>query len=169
MYFRIFLAVLLAFGAGWLLSQAALTAPQQSLVEQAQQTVQIFDTPQDKPSPSDAITESQISVLRDRVEIDVPNVVPAVFTNTKSMDPVIDQGMTALELPVTSPDQVNVGDIVSYETPLAPGSVIIHRVVEKGTDADGVYFIFKGDNNPTTDPDKVRFDQLRRKVIGILY
>jgi signal peptidase I len=74
-----------------------------------------------------------------------------------------------LEVNVESVDDVHVGDIVSYETPLAPGTFVIHRVVEIGTDEDGTYFIMKGDNNPTTDPEKVRFAQLRRKVVAIVY
>jgi len=168
MAWQIALTVILAFTAGWMVNDAGLfDAPVQ--LEQAQENVPIFAQPDDIPSPSAAIDAEDIRVLGDRVEIRVPNVIPAVFTDTNSMDPVIDAGTTALELTITSPNQVQVGDIVSYETSLAPGIFVIHRVVEKGADEDGVYFILKGDNNPTTDPEKVRPEQLRRKVIGLLY
>ena len=168
MSWQIVLTVILALAAGWVLHDTQMLTPT-ALVEQAQESVPIFSQPDDVPSPSAAIDAEDIRVLGDHVEIRVPNVIPAVFTDTNSMDPVIDQGTTALELTITSPNQVQVGDIVSYETELAPGVFVIHRVVEKGTDDEGTYFIMKGDNNPTTDPEKVRFDQLRRKVIGILY
>ena len=168
MALRIVLTVILAFAAGWMYHDSQLFGlPTQ--VERAQESVPIFSQPMDIPSPSAAIDAQDIRVLGDRVELRVANVIPAVFTDTNSMDPVIDAGTTALELTITSPNQVQVGDIVSYETTLAPGTFIIHRVVEKGTDENGLYFVLKGDNNPTTDPEKVRFDQLRRKVIGILY
>ncbi|HSU72797.1 MAG TPA: signal peptidase I [Candidatus Binatia bacterium] len=159
------MTVMLGFAAGWFLHDTGA----HPVVEQTQETVPIFAQPGDVPSPAAAVDAEDIRVLGDRVELRVPNVIPAEFTDTNSMDPVIDAGTTALELTITSVNQVHVGDIVSYETPLAPGATVIHRVVEIGTDEDGTYFIMKGDNNPTTDPQKVRFDQLRRKVIAIVY
>lgn len=165
MYWQLLLTIALGFAAGWVLHEAEMPV----VVEQTQETVPIFAQPGDIPSPAAAIDAEDIRVLGDRVEIRVADVIPAQFTDTNSMDPVIDAGTTALELTITDVNQVHVGDIVSYETPLAPGATVIHRVVEIGADEDGTYFIMKGDNNPTTDPEKVRFGQLRRKVIGILY
>ena len=166
MLIRIIFAILIAFALGMLVSMMVDASP---VVEQAQDTVKIFSNSQDVPSPSDTIKQEDIHVYANRVEIDIAGAIPAVFTDTNSMDPVFDFGATAIELPVTDPNVIQVGDIVSYVTPLAPGSVIVHRVVEIGEDEEGLYFIFKGDNNPTTDPDKVRPEQLQRKVIGILY
>ena len=166
MIIRTILAILIAFALGWTSSLLVDTTP---IVEQAQETIEIFSNPKDVPSPSDILKDKDIHVLPNRVEIDIAGVIPVVFTDTNSMDPVIDIGTTALELTVTDPNDIQVGDIVSYETPLAPGTVVIHRVVEIGEDEEGLYFIFKGDNNPTTDPDKVRPSQLKRRVIGLLY
>ena len=45
----------------------------------------------------------------------------------------------------------------------------MHRVVESGLDADGAYFITKGDNYNQKDPDKVRFSKVEGIVVGILY
>jgi signal peptidase len=165
-YWHIVLTVALAMAAGWTLHDAQVTG---QLIEQTQETVPIFSAPQDVPSPARAVALQDIRVLRDHAEINVGGLIPATFTDTNSMDPVIDAGTTALEVNVESVDDVHVGDIVSYETPLAPGTFVIHRVVEIGTDEDGTYFIMKGDNNPTTDPEKVRFAQLRRKVVAIVY
>lgn len=164
-----FALLVIAFTIGWIASLTLGPQTTQPLIEQAQETIDLFTEPADIPSPSDTIQPNQIHVLSDRVEITISGVIPAVFTDTNSMDPVIDIGTTALELPVTDPNTIQVGDIVSYESPLAPGTTIIHRVVEIGEDEQGLYFIFKGDNNPTTDPGKVRPEQLKRKVIGLLY
>ncbi len=46
--------------------------------------------------------------------------------------------------------------------------LIVHRVVDKGVDSDGVYFITKGDNNNYSDG-KVRFEEIEYITIGILY
>jgi hypothetical protein len=161
--------MIIAFAIGWVTSLAIGGSITQPIVEQAQETIDIFSAPEDVPSPSDTLTNSEIHVLSDRVEITIDNAIPAIFTDTNSMDPVIDEHTTAIEVTVTDPSTIQVGDIVSYETPLAPGTTIIHRVVEIGEDSEGTYFIFKGDNNPTTDPGKVRPEQLRRKVVGLLY
>jgi hypothetical protein len=67
-----------------------------------------------------------------------------------------------------SADEIKVGDIVSYQSDLAEGT-IIHRVIYKGQDEQGTYFIMKGDNLPTSDPGRVRFSQIERVVVGIIY
>jgi signal peptidase I len=84
------------------------------------------------------------------------------------MEPVISSRSYAIEVVPKSADQINVGDIISYESKYADGT-IIHRVIQKNYDADGVYFILKGDNNPTQDPGKIRFDQVKRVVVAIIY
>jgi len=45
----------------------------------------------------------------------------------------------------------------------------VHRVVYKGKDSIGTYFILKGDNNEEVDPGKVRFEQIKYKTIAIIY
>jgi hypothetical protein len=46
--------------------------------------------------------------------------------------------------------------------------LIIHRVVEKGVDFDGIYFIAKGDNNVVSDG-KIRFEDIKYKTIGVIW
>jgi len=82
------------------------------------------------------------------------------------MDPVIDSGANAIEIVPPSMADIEVGDIVSYKD---GESVIIHRVIEKDKDDQGEYLIMKGDNNPVADPGKVRFSQVQRVVVGIIY
>ncbi len=159
------IALALAFIAGWLMS-TGLSFGTTPVLEQVQESVSLFADAPDVPSPSDTLGLRNIHVLPNRIEIDVIGAVPAVFQDTNSMDPVIDSDSTGIEVAVTDPSTIKIGDIVSYEV---AGSFIVHRVADIQTDADGLYFVMKGDNLPTTDPFKVRPDQLRRKVIGILY
>ncbi|NJL44157.1 MAG: hypothetical protein HC945_02475 [Nitrosarchaeum sp.] len=126
----------------------------------------------ERPSPSDWIAEERIKVSPTKVEIDLTGLQRpiqwATFTDTNSMDPVIDAGANAIEFVPRNEDDIGQGDIVSYLSAYAQGPVI-HRVVEKGTDEEGTYYILKGDNNPQPDPGKVRFSQIQRVVLAIIY
>lgn len=122
----------------------------------------------DKSSPSDWIKESQIKVYDDKVVIEIEGAQWARFTDTKSMDPVLDSDANAIEIVPKSAESIHVGDIISFNTEYTDGT-IIHRVIEKGTDEDGIYFITKGDNNANADPGKVRFSQVQRLLVAIIY
>ncbi|MFH1398554.1 MAG: hypothetical protein ABIG95_00400 [Candidatus Woesearchaeota archaeon] len=128
----------------------------------------LFGNVPEKPSPCDRVKESQILVFNDHILINVKNAEWATFTDTNSMDPVIDSGANALEYIPAAAEEICVGDIVSYRSRYADG-IIIHRVVEISTDSQGWYAVMKGDNNPYSDPGRVRFDQIERVVIGIIY
>jgi len=119
-------------------------------------------------SPLDRIKEDQILVTNEKVVLNIKGAEWASFTDTNSMDPVLDSGANAIEVVPESEDDIQVGDIVAYESEYADG-VIIHRVVYKGRDEKGTYFILKGDNNPISDPGKVRFNQIKRVVVAIIY
>jgi hypothetical protein len=121
-----------------------------------------------RDTPSDHVKESQIEVYNDRVVIDVQNAIWAKFTPTHSMDPVLSEKANAIEVVPTSDEHVNVGDIVAYKSEYADG-IIIHRVIDKAEDDQGVYFTIKGDNNPEADPGKIRFSQIQSVVVGIIY
>ncbi|MDP2750014.1 MAG: signal peptidase I [Nanoarchaeota archaeon] len=122
----------------------------------------------EKNSPADRIKQSDIHVLNDKVVIDIENPEWAMFTDTNSMDPLFDSGSNAIELVPKSEQEIQAGDIVSYKSEYADG-IIIHRVAKIGTDEDGWFAVMKGDNNPTADPGKVRFDQIQRVVVAIVY
>lgn len=122
----------------------------------------------DKASPKDRIKESQIKVYEDRIVIEIKNAQWSRFTDTKSMDPVIDSGANAIQIVPENEDQIEIGDIISFETKYTDG-IIIHRVIAKETDKDGTYFITKGDNNENPDPEKIRFSQIKRVLIAIIY
>lgn len=127
-----------------------------------------FGTPLERYSPKDRISEDQIKVYNDRIVIDVQDAQWASFTDTNSMDPIIDTESHALQIVPSSPDEIQVGDIVSYKSTYSDG-IIIHRVIRIGMDSDGWYAVMRGDNLNANDPEKVRFDQVKRVLIGIIY
>jgi hypothetical protein len=122
----------------------------------------------EKSSPKERITEDHILVMKDKVQININDAQWATFTDTNSMDPVIDAGSYAIEVTPKSEDDLSVGDIAAYSSDFADGT-IIHRIVHIGNDEQGKYFVLKGDNNPTSDPGRVRFSQIKSVVVAIIY
>ena len=120
----------------------------------------------ERSGPQDRVSERDIEVYPDRVVIELDGVQWARFADTNSMDPVLDQGANALQVVPKSMDEIEVGDIISYRR---GERTIIHRVIEKNIDEQGWYVIVKGDNNPQPDPDRVRFEDITRVVIAIVY
>jgi len=109
-----------------------------------------------------------IYILEDSLVMFIDRPQWARFTDTNSMDPVLDSNTHAIEQMIESPDQISTGDIVSYVHPLIQDTVI-HRVTETGFDEDGWYAIEKGDNISDQDPGKVRAGQLQRVVTALIY
>jgi signal peptidase I len=122
----------------------------------------------EKPSPYDWIKEDNIKVYSSKVIIDVPGLQWSKFTDTNSMDPVFDKGANALETEPKNHSDIHVGDIISYSINSFDG-IIIHRVIETGFDNNGWYALTKGDNLEKQDPFKVRFNDIQRIVVGIIY
>lgn len=116
-------------------------------------------------APSDHISEKDILVLDDRLVINISNVKISNYAETGSMLPFFDKGANGIQVVPESEDDVEVGDIISYEI---EGVSIVHRVVEKGVDERGTYFVIKGDANLAEDG-KIRFKDIERIVVGILY
>lgn len=125
------------------------------------------DGPVERNSPADWIKESQIEMRPDGVFIHLNNPQWAILADTNSMDPVFDSGSHLIQAFPTAPSDIRVGDIISYDSPL--GFSIVHRVTEIGNDDEGWYAITKGDNNPTPDPWKIRFDWVTRVTVMIVY
>ncbi len=119
-------------------------------------------------SPSDFVSDDQIRVYGDKVILDVDNAVWVKYKNTGSMKPVIDSGANGLEIVPSSESELKVGDIVSYQAAWND-NLVVHRIVEVGSDAFGSYYILKGDNNMEQDSGKIRFSQIKYKTIAIIY
>lgn len=159
-----------SFMAVIILNPGIIDSIKTSAQEQVSDSSKYADSTQlpEKSSPADRIQESQIHVYNNKVTIDIKDPEWASFTDTNSMDPVLDSSANAIEIVPKNPEEINIGDIVSYESSYADGT-IIHRVVKKGYDNDGWYAIMKGDNVPTSDPGKIRFSQIKRVVVAIVY
>lgn len=84
------------------------------------------------------------------------------------MERVLNEHSNAIEVSPESESEIQVGDIISYSSEYAEGT-IIHRVARIGSDDKGWYCIAKGDNNPSEDPGRIRFSQIERVVIAIIY
>jgi len=163
MKYGLVLVLTFVFVLGWL---ASTVLSDVQVNNDADYLVYTITSGKEKPSPSDWVKSEQIRIYDNRIVIEIPNAVYAEFADTNSMDPVLDAGTNGIEIKPESPDDIQVGDIIAYR---ADVGVIIHRVVEKGIDSEGIYFITKGDNNRQADPQKIRFEQVERVLVALIY
>ena len=120
---------------------------------------------EEKPSPSDRIKDSDIDVFNNRIVINIKNPNWRNFIDSNSMDPLIDEGTTTIEIKPVA-DEIKVGDIISYNN---SNDTILHRVVGIREDKNGKYYMLMGDNVDSLDQIKVRFGQIKGVVVGIIY
>ncbi len=156
------ITVLLAFMLGLILNDAY------SELNSLERPLSLFQDGIEKDSPGDWIKEDQIKVYNNKVIINLKDAEWASFTNTNSMDPVLDEKANAIEIIPKSTYDIRVGDRVSYKSDYAEGT-IIHRVIKINKDNNGWYCIVKGDNNQSPDPGKIRFNQIKRVLVAIIY
>ena len=125
----------------------------------------------EQKSPYDHIKEQDIKVFKSKVELKVDNIIWSKFADTHSMEPVLAKDANGLYTTPKSEEDVHVGDIVSYNPDLLGygDKLIIHRVIKVDNDDNGWYAIIKGDNLSEPDPGKIRFNQIKRLLIGIIY
>jgi len=116
-------------------------------------------------APSDWVPEDDIILFDDMVIVRVDDATISSYANTGSMKPSFDKGANGIRVVPKSENEIEVGDIVSYDS---GGLLIVHRVVEKGVDDAGAYFIVQGDNNSHSDG-KIRFEQIRYVTVGVIY
>ena len=123
---------------------------------------------EEREGPKDRIKDSDINVHGSGVRIDISNANYRTYIDSNSMDPLIDAGTTTIEVKPKYASEIKVGDIVAYDVK-GYDYAFVHRVADIGNDAEGVYFVTKGDNYWQEDPDKVRFSDIEGIVVGILY
>lgn len=119
-------------------------------------------------NPFSRIGREDIEVYNDRVIIYVNKAFGAGFTSSRSMYPFIDENVFALEVRPENQSALKVGDIIGFESKVF-NTTIIHRIIEVGKDESDWYAITKGDNNPAPDPGKVRFEDIRGVLVGLIY
>ena len=122
---------------------------------------------QERSSPSNWIAEEDIQLFEDRIVIALDDPQWAVFEDTNSMDPVLDSGAHGLQRVPEHPDELHVGDIISFSRPGTAG-IVIHSIIAIGRDAEGWSSVPKRHTTPGSDG-KVRFTQVHRVLVGVLY
>ncbi|GAA1699713.1 hypothetical protein GCM10009808_16640 [Microbacterium sediminicola] len=97
-------------------------------------------------------------------------VVPAVTNSvsltvlTNSMEPTYPPG-TLLVVTPTDPQDIRIGDVITYQLVPGEATYVTHRVVAVTQSTNGdVSFTTKGDNNGTIDEDPVIADQVMGRV-----
>ena len=142
----------------------------------------------EKPSPSDIVprdsivqTDGYFIIDLNRLNIPftkLPKTWIPEIPDTNSMDGAFDYGNN--NLLIAGADEENqrilinflkVGDVAVYQVSDSPITIhrIVDRIVEIGTDKQGRYFIFKGDNNAKKDPYIVRDADIKWLSIGVIY
>lgn len=116
-------------------------------------------------APTDVVSQNDIVVYDDRVVIYIPHARISHYAPTGSMRPVLDSGANGIQIKPVSEADISEGDIVSFQK---DDLMIVHRVIEKGEDEEGIYFITKGDN-ATINDGKIRFEDVTFKTIGVIY
>lgn len=116
-------------------------------------------------SPGDFVKDGNIEASKDKITINIEGLMLSRYYNSESMLPVFGVNSTGIEIIPKSEEQINVGDIITFEK---GGKLIAHRVIEKGADDKGIFFITKGDNN-NLDDGKIRFEHIKGILVGILY
>jgi hypothetical protein len=119
----------------------------------------------DLRAPSNWIKEDQIHVYEDKIVIDIEGPSLSKYAPSGSMKPVLDAGANGIRVKPETSEDIYVGDIISF---ISGSDLVVHRVVEKGYDDGGVYFITKGDNNDFDDG-KVRFGQVRYVTVALIW
>ncbi len=152
----------LVFLLGWFSNEAL------SYVSFNGDEIPYFSTDGERDSPGDRVREDQIYVFKGYILINIGDAFMASYADTNSMDPLIDEGSNGLEIKPEKPEDIKIGDIITYRASWTNG-LVAHRVVKTGYDENGFYFITRGDNNPNNDPGKVRFEQIEYVLIGIIY
>ena len=116
-------------------------------------------------APSAGIYTDNITAYPNHVIIYIQNATISNYANTGSMMPMLNENAHGIEIKPTNESQINVGDIISFNQ---SGIIIVHRVVEKGYDSKGLYFITKGDSSDIPDS-PIRFSDIQYKTVGVLY
>ena len=116
-------------------------------------------------TPSTKISEDNILLYNNEIILKISNATISNYDSTGSMKPIIDVGAHGIRIKPNNVKDIEIGDIISFRS---GNKLIVHRVIEKGTDETGIYFITKGDGNFFSDG-KVRFEDVEYITIGILW
>src|SRR3989338_6680258 len=103
--------LILAFSIGYLVADpSVVSAPSEAIA------ANIEGKAIERISPQDHVKESQIIVLEDKVILDIKDVSWTTFTDTNSMDPLLDTGSNGIEIKPKSIEDIKIGDVISYHS-----------------------------------------------------
>lgn len=88
-----------------------------------------------------------------------------------SMTPVIDVYDVVVNVKISRPENIEVGDIITFKSKssLSQGMTITHRVIEIKENINGQYeYVTQGDNNSEPDDGTVKFENVIGKEICII-
>jgi signal peptidase I len=115
--------------------------------------------------PSDYLHRDDVLIYPDRIVLQISGAQLSTYDSTGSMLPTMGEETNGITIKPLTEKEINVGDIITFHD---GEKLIVHRVIKKGIDEEGIYFITKGDNS-LTDDDKIRFEEIERKVVGLIY
>lgn len=118
------------------------------------------------PSVPNILEETDFQIYQDRVLLYLDNATIVSYTDTDSMWPIISNSSHGIRIKPKSQFDIKEGDIVSFSF---SNITIVHRVVEVGSDTQGMYFITQGDNSLERDTRRLRFSEIDWKLVGIIY
>jgi len=91
----------------------------------------------------------------------------AEFVGTGSMRPCLGKFTNGIQIKPDSIDEIQEGDIIAYEN--NEGTLIVHRVIDVDYDEDGWFVRAKGDNNSVKDEKIIRFEDIKYKIIALVF
>lgn len=114
----------------------------------------------------DRISGNQIHLYKDKLVIAAEGLMYAKVEDTKSMEPILSKNSHTIEaFPVI--ENLKTGDIISFYEP-SVSTIVVHMIIETGYDEQGWYAKTSGYNNVYVDPWKVRFENIKGVVVGVL-
>ncbi len=118
-------------------------------------------------TPASRVSREDILLKQDEIIIRIDNPVSTSIADTGSMLPLISHDTKVIQIQPSNHSEIQPGDIISFDN--GEGRRIIHRVIETGFDEEGWYAVTKGDNALLEDSERVRFSQIRRVLVAIIY
>jgi len=118
--------------------------------------------------PAGRVAKEDIHIYPDRACISLKEPSIASYTDTASMKPMLGSSAKGIEIQPNGPQDVHMGDIVSYRSEYAHG-LVVHQVFNISYDENGWYAVMKGINNKEADPGRVRFNQINKILVMAIY
>lgn len=119
-------------------------------------------------SPYNRIPIDKVHLYEKSACFELENGLIAEFYDTNSMDPLLDEGTKGIAIIPEKEGDIHIGDIIAYEDAEFTNP-IIHQVVFVGLDVEGWYAYAKGINTNKTDPNKIRFSQIKSVLVAAIY